>query len=109
MIIEFMAMPDWQQWLQQIGAFTSSAFQNYDNIVNSVAYLLLFWNKVSSELPYLARGDTVPQFVHDFLPSLACAFMTARLDRAGQAAASAELDELFDPVQLSEQLRHLPI
>ncbi|KAK2077922.1 hypothetical protein QBZ16_003790 [Prototheca wickerhamii] len=105
---ELVAQPAYADWIARVAEFTVRSLAGWRWSADSAFYLLSLWARLVSSLPYL-KGDA-PSHLAAFVPRVAEAYVTSRLDAAAAAAEQDDDDEGVPETeeQAQEQLESLP-
>ena len=82
------------------------AFVVRQSCENGVHYLLSLWSRLTVSIPFM-KGD-MPTHLNTLVPGIFRSFLEVRLTGIRQQVASGDADEIFDDMNLEEQMQNLP-
>ena len=106
---EILATNNHRQWLTAVADFTAAAIDNWQFAFKGVHYLLGFWTRLVSDLPYLKIETDIGTTFDKVVPVLCTKVITSRITTIPNAITNDSLNEMFTEGNMHIELRHLPI
>lgn len=97
---ELIKTDGYVQWLQLVTDFTIKSLNQWQWSSNSVTYLLSFWSRIVSAIPYVRvdhskkDGEKSGPQLEKFVPQILSSYVQSRLKSAQQSAL--DLDEMYE-------------
>lgn len=114
-LMELMAVPEYEQWMECVAGFTVAAFHNKTQYEqdgslhsSSIFYLISLWSRFVNSLPFL-KSSSVPSLLDQYVPLVTKAYIASRLEFCTAAASGAIDDPLEDTEDVMNQLDQFPI
>lgn len=116
-IDELLMVDRFDEFLKGVAAVSTASFRSYDELANSVHYVLGFWSRLATALPdapklheqVVMQRPELFSLVDTVISMVFEAFLQTKLQAVPRAVQRGELAELFEETELMDQLRHLPI
>ncbi|VDK52579.1 unnamed protein product [Anisakis simplex] len=107
-LCELMKVDEYADMMALLADFTVNSLRAYEFSVNSTFYLLSYWQRMVSSVPYVKSTD--PHLLNLYCPKITAAFIEGRLEYA-KAVVSGELSEdpLDDHVALLQVMEQVAI
>jgi len=106
-LAELLSVEFYGEWIGLVAEFTTRSLLSWQWASNSVYYLLSFWSRLVTSVPYL-KGET-PSLLDETVPKITEGFITSRINSVQAILADNSLENPLDGVEvLQDQLEFLP-
>ena len=116
---ELIRAEGYHEWLEMTAAFTIDACSRLSETSNSMPYILGFWARLVSSVPYArveqvaagagVAGPALDVGLDRYVPGIVGAYVNGRVAQLMGPQQAAALDELQDLDTVEDQLENLPI
>ncbi|VDO92793.1 unnamed protein product [Soboliphyme baturini] len=106
-LIELLKVEAYPKFLQLITEFTVTSLQLYQFSSNSIHYLLSFWQRMVSSMPYVRSSE--PHKLKECAPLVTKAYIESRLNLPAAIIGSGYEDPLDDQGVLQAQMEQLSV
>ncbi|VDM49280.1 unnamed protein product [Toxocara canis] len=107
-LCELLKVDEYADMMALLADFTVHSLRAYEFSVNSTYYLLSFWQRMVSSVPYVKASD--PHLLNLYCPKITSAFIESRLEFA-KAVVRGEISEdpLDDQVSVQQVMEQVAI
>uniref|UniRef100_A0A915JI35 Importin N-terminal domain-containing protein n=1 Tax=Romanomermis culicivorax TaxID=13658 RepID=A0A915JI35_ROMCU len=106
-LVELTKVEGYASIIRRLAEFTTQSLQMPQFSANSVHYLLIFWHRMISSMPYVKPSE--PHFIEQYAPLIAKTFIESRINMVSIVAREGIDDPLDDQSTLIQQMEQFSI